>query len=98
MVKTVESVVVKKYKFNLNKYMYIKLTAFGKQKVIDKCGYDYYKTCIEGHKQSDGYYKLQAHEVFNLFGEYLVLWARPDEMTFELNVYFTDEDLEHMED
>ena len=89
---------MKKYKFNLNKYLYIKLTAFGKQKVIDKCGYDYYKTCIEGHKQSDGYYKLQAHEVFNLFGEYLVLWARPDEMPFELNVYFTDEDLEPMED
>jgi hypothetical protein len=28
----------------------------------------------------------------------MVLWARPDEMPFELNVYFTDEDLEPMED
>lgn len=97
MVKTVESVVVKKYKFNLNKYMYIKLTVFGKQKILEKCGEDYFKVCIEGAKQPDGYYKLQAHEVFRQFGEYMVLWARPDEMPFELNVYFTDEDIEEVD-
>ena len=89
---------MKKYKFNINYYMYIKLTDFGKAKIIEKRGEDYYRVCIEGHKQPDGYYKLQAHEVFNMFGEYMVVWARPDEIPFELDVYFTDEDLKPMED
>lgn len=85
---------MKKYKFNINRYMYIKLTDFGKQKIIEKNGYSYFETCIEGAKQADGYYRLQAHEVMNLFGEYLVLWARPSELPFEPTIYFSDEDLE----
>ncbi len=88
-----------KYKFNLNKYMYVKLTEFGKQKIIEKCGEDYYRVCIEGAKQSDGYYRLQGHEVFRQFGPYMKLALRADEqLPFATDVYFTDEDLEPMED
>ena len=83
-----------KYKFNLNYYMYVKLTDFGKQKIIEKNGYDYFEHCIESYKQPNGYYRLQAHEVMYLLGEYCTLWARPGELPFELNVYFSDKDLE----
>ena len=96
MVKTAESVAVKKYKFNINYYMYVKLTPFGKEKIIEKCGYEYFEHCIESNKQPDGYYQLQAHEVMRLLGEYL--WNGTLNMPFDLNVYFTDEDLKLMED
>lgn len=91
-----ESVVVKKYEFNINYYMYVKLTDFGKEKIIEKCGYGYFEHCIEKNKQSDGYYQLQAHTVMMLLGEYCYNGAR--QLPFELNVYFTDEDLKPMED
>lgn len=84
---------MKKYEFNMNKYIYVKLTDFGKRKIIEKCGIDYYNSCIESEKQPDGFYRLQFHIVFSLLGEYLVLWARPEEIPFELNVYFKEEDL-----
>lgn len=87
---------MKKYKFNVNLYMYVKLTDFGKEKIIEKAGPDYFKYCIESCKQPDGYYKLQAHRVMNLFGEYL--WNGTLNLPFDLEVYFTDEDLEPMED
>ena len=83
-----------KYKFNVNYYMHVKLTDFGKQKIIEKCGHDYFKYCIEGNLQPDGYYQLQAHTVMNLLGEYCYNGAR--ELPFETNVYFTDDDLEIM--
>jgi hypothetical protein len=72
--------------------MYVKLTDFGKQKIIEKYGHDYFKYCIENNLQSDGYYQLQAHTVMNLLGEYCCNGAR--ELPFETNVYFTDDDLE----
>ena len=96
MVKTAESVAVKKYKFNINYYMYVKLTPFGKEKIIEKCGYEYFEHCIESNKQSDGYYQLQAHTVMNLLGEYC--WNGTLKLPFETNVYFTDEELKLMED
>lgn len=96
MVKTAENAVVRKYKFNVNYYMYVKLTDFGKEKIIEKCGYGYFEHCIESNKQPDGYYQLQAHTVMMLLGEYCYNGAR--QLPFELNVYFTDEDLEPMED
>ena len=80
-----------KYEFNVNYYMYVKLTDFGKQKIIEKCGYDYFKHCIESNLQPDGYYQLQAHTVMNLLGEYCYNGAR--ELPFELKVYFTSDDL-----
>ena len=83
-----------KYKFNINYYMYIKLTDFGKEKIIEKCGYDYFKYCIEINLQSDGYYKLQAHTVMNLLGEYCYNGAR--QLPFDLNIYFMEEDLKQV--
>ena len=80
-----------KYEFNINYYMYVKLTDFGKQKIIEKCGYEYFKHCIESNLQPDGYYQLQAHTVMNLLGEYCYNGAR--ELPFELKVYFTSDDL-----
>lgn len=77
--------------FNINSYMYVKLTDFGKQKIIEKCGYGYFEHCIEINKQDDGYYKLQAHEVMSLFGEYLFCGTR--NLPFDLNVYFDEGDL-----
>jgi Zn finger protein HypA/HybF involved in hydrogenase expression len=71
--------------------MYIKLTDFGKQKIIEKCGHDYFKHCIEYNLQPDGYYKLQAHTVMNLLGEYCYNGAV--HLPFDLKVYFTDDDL-----
>ena len=85
-----------KYKFNLNYFMYIKLTDFGKEKIIEKHGYEYFRYCIESNKQSDGYYKLQAHQVMCLLGEYCYNGAR--QLPFETNVYFTEQDLEPVEE
>lgn len=81
-----------KYEFNINFYMYVKLTDFGKEKIIEKCGYEYFKHCIESHRQPDGYYQLQAHTVMNLLGEYL--YNGNINKPFDLNVYFTDDDLQ----
>jgi hypothetical protein len=74
--------------------MYIKLTDFGKQKIIEKCGRDYFKHCIESNLQSDGYYRLQTHTVMNLLGEYCYNGAR--DLPFETTVYFADDDFELM--
>lgn len=76
--------------------MYVKLTPFGKEKIIEKRGYEYFEHCIETCKQPDGYYKLQAHSVMNLLGEYL--WNGTPNLPFDLNVYFTEEDLKLVEE
>jgi hypothetical protein len=94
MVKNLEKSAVKKYKFNINKYVYVKLTEFGKQKALEKYGPEYNQTCIEGHRQPNGYYKFQMHEVLATWGEYCVVWARPEELPFSTDIYFTDEDIE----
>ena len=85
-----------KYEFNINYYMYVKLTDFGKDKIIEKCGQEYFKHCIESNLQPDGYYQLQAHTVMNLLGDYLYNGAR--ELPFDLNVYFTSDDLKPIEE
>lgn len=81
-----------KYEFNINFYMYVKLTDFGKEKIIEKYGHEYFKHCIESHRQPDGYYQLQAHTVMHLFGEYL--YNGNINKPFDLNIYFTDDDLQ----
>ena len=85
-----------KYEFNINYYMYVKLTDFGKEKIIEKCGYEYFEHCIESNKQPDGYYQLQAHTVMNLLGEYLYNGNR--HLPFDLTVYFTSDDLKLIEE
>lgn len=85
-----------KYEFNVNYYMYVKLTDFGKEKIIEKCGYEYFKHCIESNRQPDGYYQLQAHTVMSLLGEYLYNGAM--KLPFDLNVYFTSDDLKLIEE
>ena len=85
-----------KYEFNINHYMYVKLTDFGKEKIIEECGYEYFKYCIESTLQPDGYYQLQAHTVMNLLGEYLYNGAR--QLPFETTVYFTSDDLKIVEE
>jgi hypothetical protein len=81
-----------KYKFNINYHMYVKLTDFGKARIIEKNGADYFKYCVESTLQDDGYYKLQAHTVMQLLGEYLYNGAR--NLPFDPTVYFDFEDLE----
>lgn len=83
-----------KKKFNINRYMYVKLTDFGKKKIIEKCGYGYFEHCIESKKQDDGYYQMQAHVVMRLLGEYLWNGCSQNKLPFELNVYFDEGDLE----
>jgi hypothetical protein len=80
-----------KREFNINYYMYVKLTEFGKAKIIEKYGPEYFEHCIESNKQPDGYYQLQAHTVMNLLGEYCYNGAL--HMPFDLKIYFTDDDL-----
>ena len=85
-----------KYKFNVNHYMYVKLTDFGKEKIIEKNGREYFKHCIENNLRPDGYYQLQAHTVMNLLGEYCYNGTR--QLPFDLTVYFTSDDLQVKED
>ena len=80
-----------KREFNINYYMYVKLTEFGKAKIIEKYGPEYFEHCVESNLQPDGYYRLQAHTVMNLLGEYCYNGAL--HLPFLPSVYFTDDDL-----
>lgn len=88
---------MKVYKFNINRYVYVKLTDFGKQVALEKYGPEYYQTCIEGHRQRNGYYKFQMHEVMYTWGQYFVIWARSEELPFCTDIYFTEEDIEEVD-
>ena len=85
-----------KYEFNINHYMYVKLTEFGKEKIVEKYGPEYFEHCVESNLQADGYYKLQAHTVMNLLGEYCYNGAL--HLPFLTKVYFTSDDLNVVED
>ncbi len=85
---------MREYSFNVNNYVYVKLTTFGKQKIIEKNGFGYFEHCIESYKRPDGYYALQMHKVMNLLGEYCYNGAR--ELPFELNIRFSSEDLKEV--
>ena len=55
--------------FNLNDYIHIQITEKGWEHLINTVGKDYVKHCIEPYKQeehSKDWYRLQAHQVFNL--------------------------------
>lgn len=85
-----------RYAFNVNDYVYVKLTTAGIEHIINKYGYDYFKYCVEAYKEPDGYYAIQMHHFMQFFGEMLWLGLRPEEMPFELNVYFRGKDLHEL--
>ena len=80
-----------KYKMNLNRYIYVKLTTYGKGRIIEDWGYGYFEHCIESNKQPDGYYKLQMHQVMHLLGKYCYNGCK---LPLELAVYFDDDSIE----
>ena len=59
------------YKYNLNYYIYVELTDYGKELIIRENGYEYFKILVEGNKQENGLYKLQMHEFMRLLGKHL---------------------------
>lgn len=85
-----------RYAFNVNDYVYVKLTDAGIQHIINKYDYGYFKYCIEANKEPDGYYAIQMHTFMELFGEMLWLGLRPNEMPFETTVYFKGKDLHEL--
>lgn len=78
-------------KYNLNYHMYIKLTDYGKNLIINKYGHSYFKACVESCKQDNGYYRLQCHEIMRYFGEYLYNGCK---MPLEPTVYLEESELE----
>ena len=80
-----------KYKMNLNYYIYVKLTDYGKELIIKDCGYGYFEHCVENNKQPDGYYKLQMHQVMQLLGKYCYNGCK---LPLETCVYFDDDSIE----
>ena len=56
---------------------------------------EYFETIWESEKTSDGYYKVQAYEFMNMFGEHLFNGCK---MPCEPTVYFLEEDLEEEND
>ena len=80
-----------KYKTNLNYYIYVKLTDYGKGLIIEDCGYGYFEACIESKKQPNGYYKLQMHQVMQLLGKYCYNGCK---LPLETSVYFDDDGIE----
>lgn len=78
-------------KYNVNNYMLVKLTNYGKELIIKKYGYEYFVTCVESKKQNDGYYELQCHEIMHYFGEHCYNGCR---LPFEPIVYFDEKEVE----
>lgn len=81
-------------KINVNNYVYVKLTDYAIEKIIQDNGYEYFKYCVESNKQEDGLYQLQIHEVMFLLGKYLY---NGNKLSFENNaLYFDVNDLEEV--
>lgn len=78
-------------KYNVNNYMYIKITDFGKELIINKFGYSYFENCVERNKQENGYYKLQCHHIMNYFGEHLYNGCK---IPFEPTVYLDEKEID----
>ena len=71
--------------------MYIKITNYGKELIIQKYGYDYFESVVESNKQENGYYCLQCHQIMSYFGEHLFNGCK---MPFEPTVYFDKQELD----
>lgn len=78
-------------KYNINNYMYIKITDFGKELIINKFGYSYFENCVEKNKKDNGYYQLQCHHIMNYFGEHIYNGCK---LPFEPIVYLDEKEIE----
>ena len=72
-------------KYNLNDFIHIKLTDYGKELIIKDYGIGYYEACVESHKTEEGYYRLQLWTVMSYFGKYLYNGGK---LPFDPNIYF----------
>lgn len=73
--------------FNINEYIYVKLTDRGKNILNNYyADFDWKPTPNE-----EGYYKFQMWQFMNLFGNHFSMGT--DNITINNNVYFKEEDL-----
>lgn len=57
-------------KFNINEYMYIQITEDGWKHLKETVGEEYIEACVKSREKeidSEIWYKLQCHNVFDLF-------------------------------
>ena len=77
-----------KIEFNLNGFVYIKITEVGfkhlRDSYIELCGSS--KMYIPPSVDKDGYCKMQAHEFINNFGNKWWGACHPKEMPFDTNI------------
>lgn len=78
-------------KYNVNNHMFVKLTDYGKELIINKYGYGYFNACVESNKQDNGYYRLQCHSIMNYFGEHIYNGCK---LPFEPTVYFDETEID----
>lgn len=79
---------------NVNSYVYVKLTDYAIEKIIQDNGYEYFKYCVESNRQEDGLYQLQIHKAMFLLGKYM---CSGNKLSFENNaLYFDVKDLEEV--
>lgn len=62
---------MKEIKFNINHKIKVKITDYGKQKLLEKYGQEYYKSCINSYIDKDGYFEVQLWVAMEMFGEFL---------------------------
>lgn len=74
-------------KYNLNYYIYVELTDYGKQLIISENGYNYFEILVEPNKQENGLYKFQMHNFMRLLGNHLFNGCK---MPCKPTVYFDD--------
>lgn len=63
-------------KFNLNNYIFVQITQYGKEWLIDNSGMDFWENVIESRKviiDGEEWYELQAHNIPDYFGA--AVWA-----------------------
>lgn len=84
---------MRKYKFNLNEYIYVKIFDEGYRIMSDENNEilrhmpKYHKTPddYKARADKDGYSKMQAHDFFSTFGKYLTLGFKTP---FDINILF----------
>lgn len=80
-------------KFNINDYFYIQITDIGWKHLMDTAGDDYIYHSIKPYEKiinGDTWYKLQCHQVFDLF-------PMDNKNYFNTNVLIQNNDLSDLE-